>query len=264
MRAANIALLCATVLSGCAGSQLPEAPRFPSMPTSYAPPPMRSMASAPEVREFPQQKVKVTVGAGNDQMGPQQATLRLASRENVNKILWPNPDLLQVNSAIVGTPREGHSIITFKPLSEVAPTQHDVLIATNLRQIDVLVNVIPGRAKNASVNLGEPKGSRKTATGASGCADTLFSWQRNVYWAPLGVCAYVTPSGSYQTVIMTPGNMQASPTVTAVRDFGQGQSLPSILNYRRREDGAIVVDGIWPVLRLNGEGGSVDIVRGRA
>jgi hypothetical protein len=254
------AALCLLALTGCA-STLPPAPPAPVMQRNHAPPPIRPVMAHEAPTVDPHARIRITIGAGTDTLPPQQITLALAKRENINKVLWPNPDMLTVTHGLVGTPREGHHVVVLKALSDVVPTTHDVSIFTNLRQIDATVNVVSGRVKKTAYSLPGPQRPSPAQHARSECIDTLFSWQRTVYWAPEAVCVTISAAGTYQTLIRPPSNMQGSVTIQAIRDFGNGNTSMAAVNYHRREDGAFIVNDIWPLLRMNGDQGHVDIAR---
>lgn len=277
------AILATAVLGGCAKNTIPAPERptlngqmaAPMMPPRVIAMPTQPMSGAPgAVKAIPHEEevddnrvYKVSVGVGGGTNGPQQAALELPVGEHINAIHWANPTLLNVTAGQIGSPRGGRAVVLFKPLTNVAPRVEEVSILTTQRHLRVDVHVKSGRVKNSTLRLKAAKGASTKGMGRginaeALCVDNNFTWNKDMWWAPTKVCGLATPEGTYQTLISFPLNIQKMPSIVAFSHYGDNEARPEIVNFRVGENRQMYVDNIWPVLRLNGDAGSVDIYRG--
>lgn len=287
-------LLTSTMIAGCATSEkipAPEPPKImgqmaaPIMPPRVVGLPVSDMSahagkgvSVPAKQrvgdsyyvEAEEDRVyKISVGVGGGTNGPQQVAVELPPGEHINAIHWANPSLMSIKAGRVGSARGGRGIVLIKPLHPVAPRVENVSILTTQRHIRVDVYVKEGRVANKALKLqatadqaASIKGMGRGYSAEALCVDNNFAWNKDIWWAPTKVCGLATPQGTYQTIISFPLNIQKMPAVVAYATSGDGISRPEVVNFRVGENRQMYVDNIWPVLRLNGDSGSVDIHRG--
>lgn len=276
-------LMAGTALCGCASNNLPpEHPGPPKMAQAYAPPPMPPvMMATPQRKKVKRGRVgssnyveakedhtyRVNVGMGGATSGPQQVSVELPAGYQLRQVVWPNKELMEVESALVGSARDGRYVIFFRPKHDTGgPRVENVSIATDKGLFQVDVHVQQGRANNLTLKLQAPEGDEPSGQIMAGeplCLDNNFSWERKQWWAPMSVCASVSPTGVYSTTINFPPNIRGGqmPIPMGWRDLGDGNGAAMALNYRVNGT-AMSIDGMHNVVQLTGAGAPIYIFRG--
>lgn len=270
-----------SALSACETNRLPpKQPEPPVMATSYAPPPMFPVSMFQQ-KPKPTRKGKVgssfykeacedctyrvNVGMGTATSGPQQVSMELPEGYGLQRIIWPNKELLGVESARVGTARSGRWAIFFRPRQDTGGARvENVAVVTDHGVLNVDVHIHSGRANNLTLKLNAPAGEAvaENISTHSVCLDNKFSWPRTQWWAPMSVCAGASPTGVYTTTINFPPNIGGGtmPVAMGWRDFGDGNGSPMALNYRV-EGTSMSIDGIPNIIQLTGDGAPIRISR---
>lgn len=257
-------LLAGTLLSGCASSGLPPVQPAPPSFKTYAPPPpppeARRQAPGPATDS---RTYRVSVGTGDAHNGPQQVIVNLPPKSGPPKVIWPNKELLAVESAMVGGAR-GNFALFIKPLQDTGGSRvENVAIATAIGLFNIDVHIGPGRLNNKTLTLPSPEGGGGHSVTSAQCLDSNFTWSRAQAWAPVSVCVQATSDGVYSTKIQFASNIKGMqmPVAMGYRDLGDGKGSAMALNYRV-EGTNMIADGMPNMIQLTGNGAPIFIERG--